>query len=171
MASAALTLRQVWIVSRSSGRKAVPMCRPCLVSHLRRPPYDYLATLSVLSALATCTAALHLDAARALLPSGLGQDHRKHPILEARLHLLRIHREGQPQRALEGTVRALDEVEVLLVVRALELLLPRMVSTSSSRLMSMSCSVTPGSSAVRRISFSVSDTFMLALTKLLTPRP
>ena len=79
-----------------------------------------------MSALGTWTSnpsALHLNAARALLSTDLRHRHGQDAVLEVRLHLLRIHREGQPQGALEGAVGALDEVKVLLVVRAFEFLL------------------------------------------------
>ena len=81
------------------------MRRPCLVSTFR--PHDYLGHLERSSALASRTAALDLDATRALLPSGLGHRHRKHPILEARLHLLKkLFEEQGPWQVLAHLERS-----------------------------------------------------------------
>ena len=71
--------------------------------------------MSASCALDSRTGPLDLDAAGALLPLRLRQLHHEHPVSEARLDLVRVDGIGQPQRALEGAVGALDEVEVLLL--------------------------------------------------------
>src|SRR4051812_48401729 len=68
---------------------------------------------------------LHLDATGALLLLGFRQRDREHAVLKPGLNLLRLDRIRNPETALEGAVRALNKVVVLLLARALELLLVR----------------------------------------------
>src|SRR5215207_10193633 len=69
-------------------------------------------------------ARLHLDPTGALLLLRFRQRDREHAVLKPGLNLLRLDRIRNPEAALEGAVRALDKVVVLLLVRTLGLLLP-----------------------------------------------
>jgi hypothetical protein len=62
-------------------------------------------------------------AAWTLLPLGLGQGHREHSVLQARHDLLRRYRKRRTHWASKDAVGALNEVEVVLLVLALEPLL------------------------------------------------
>src|SRR5271165_7208895 len=63
------------------------------------------------------SAALHLDLLRRLLSlGGLRHLHGEHAMLEARLDLIRVHRLGDSERALERAEPTFPQVEVLLLL-------------------------------------------------------
>ena len=88
----------------------------------------------------------------------LGQLDRQNPVLEGGLRLFAIHTGGERNCPVDRAVAALGEIVSLLLLLALDLLLPFTVNMSSLTVPSMSFISMPGSSIDTSIALSVSTT-------------